>query len=895
MRINQKDYVFKKHMKKELLKNIGIYAGIVLLFVVLAYSFTPQVLDGKIVNQSDIASWKGMANEAVTHNAANPDDPTAWTNSMFGGMPTTATIDDFDGDWTDTIYKFLLTGRRPASYLLIALIGGFLLMLSMGTSRLIAVAGAIAIAFCSYNMQIIQVGHNTKMQAIAYFPWVLAGVIFTYRMALRSFADTQDNRKGWLPKTVLGATLFAFALSFQIKANHPQITYYLAIVIFAYAIGQFIYLCINKDKRHLLKNFFIASALLLVIGGVGIATNANKLIPTFKYTPYTMRGGSELTSDSDSHNKKGLDLDYATAWSYGISEMPNLLIPNFNGGASAGELPLDSETGKLLKRAGQPNLKQTMKHLPLYWGPQPFTAGPMYMGAITIFLFVLGLILCKGREKWWLVAASVVAIFLAWGNHFMWFTKLWFNYAPMYNKFRTVSMALIVLQTTMPLLGFYVLDRILKERYDKQALKKAGFIAYGITAGFCLLCTLMPGIAGSFVSSSDAGMSEIIVDALAADRATLLKKDAIRSLVLISCVFAMILWAFRLPKVDAAGKDGSFVLKGRAVIVAAAVILLVWFDLFSVGKRYLNKSHFITPKDFTAHYEPRLVDEVIHQDEDPDYRVLDLSVNTFNDAIQSYHHKCIGGYSPVKLQRYQDLIERYIAPEINAFYGMADGAATISEIEEKLSELKVVSMLNGKYIIVAPEAAPVYNRYAYGNCWFVDNFVPAATPDEEIALLAATDLRTTAVIGEDFAWAQRLDSTNTSSHIEDLRLTHYAPNEIRYTFSTDRERAAIFSEIYYPEGWKAWIEPAGTYGTVRGGHYIPTENAKQIELFRANWMLRGAILPKGEGTLIMRFEPASYQVGESISRASSIMLILLLIASFAGVIVPALKNSHDRL
>ena len=865
-------------MTKELLRNIGIYAGILLLFVFLAYSFTPQVLDGKIVNQSDIASWKGMANEAVSHNAANPDDPTAWTNSMFSGMPTTATIDDFDGDWTDAIYKFLLTGRRPASYLLIALIGGFLLMLSMGTSKLIAVAGAVAIAFCSYNMQIIQVGHNTKMQAIAYFPWVLAGVIFTYRMALRSFAivqddrkDAQDNWKSWLPKTVLGATLFAFALSFQIKANHPQITYYLAIVIFAYAIGQFIYLCINKEKRHLLKNFFIASALLLVIGGVGIATNANKLIPTFKYTPYTMRGGSELTSDKAGHNNKGLDLEYATAWSYGIGEMPNLLIPNFNGGASSGELPLDSETGKLLKRAGQPNLKQTMKHLPLYWGPQPFTAGPMYMGAITIFLFVLGLILCKGREKWWLVAASAIAIFLAWGNHFMWFTKLWFDYAPMYNKFRTVSMALIVLQTTMPLLGFYALDKALKEGYDKQTLRKSGFIAYGITAGFCLLCTLMPGIAGSFISSSDAGMSEIIVDALAADRATLLKKDAIRSLVLISCVFALIL---------------SFVLKGRTAIVAAAVILLVWFDLFSVGKRYLNKSHFITPKDFTAHYEPRVVDEVIHQDEDPNYRVLDLSVNTFNDAIQSYHHKCIGGYSPVKLQRYQDLIERYIAPEINAFYGMADGAVTISEIENNLSELKVVSMLNGKYIIVDPQASPVYNNYAYGNCWFVDDYVPAATPDEEIALLTSTDLRTTAVIGDDFAWARRsfAGAQDRSSHIpnEYLRLTHYSPNELRYDFSSDRERAAIFSEIYYPEGWKAWIEPAGAYGKINGGHYQPTAEGTLIDLFRADWMLRGAIIPQGEGTLIMRFEPESYQIGENISRASSIILILLLLASTAG-------------
>ncbi|MBQ5911917.1 MAG: hypothetical protein IIW93_02325, partial [Bacteroidaceae bacterium] len=584
-------------MNKTILKNIGIYLGILLLFIVAAYSFTPQVLDGKIVNQSDIASWKGMANEAVTHNAAHPNDPTAWTNSMFGGMPTTATIDDFKGDWTDAIYDFLLTGRRPASYLLITLIGGFLLMLSLGTSKLIAVAGAIAIAFCSYNMQIIQVGHNTKMQAIAYFPWVLAGVIWTYRMAFKSFTSAQEDKgnwKEWLPKTVLGATLFAFALSFQIKANHPQITYYLAITVFAYAIGVFVYLCKNAERRAQLKRFFIASSLLLVLGIVGMATNANKLIPTMEYSKFTMRGGSELTSNDKNHNDKGLNLEYATAWSYGINEMPNLLIPNFNGGASSGELPLDSETGKLLKRAGQPNLKQTMKHLPLYWGPQPFTAGPMYMGAISIFLFVLGLILCKGREKWWLVAATVISIFLAWGNHFMWFTRLWFDYAPMYNKFRTVSMALIVLQVTLPMLGFYVLDRILKAKYETKRLTKAGFIAFGITAGFCLLCVLMPGIAGTFTGSSDAGMNEIIVDALVADRATLLKKDAIRSIFFISCVFALILWAFRKAKNENATGFGN-----KTTIVAAAVIVLVWIDLAGVGKRYLNKEHFVTPKDFS--------------------------------------------------------------------------------------------------------------------------------------------------------------------------------------------------------------------------------------------------------------------------------------------------------
>lgn len=865
-------------MKKEVLKKILVYAGIILLFAVIAYGFVPQVLSGKIVNQSDIASWKGMANEAMTHNAAHPEDPTAWTNSMFGGMPTTATIDDFDGDWTDHIYDFLLTGRRPATYLFIALVGAFLLMMSMGMNGIVAVAGAIAIAFCSYNMQIIQVGHNTKMQAIAYFPWVLAGVIYTYKSAL-------GNRK-WLTKTILGSTLFAFALSMQIKANHVQITYYLAIVIFIYAAALLISLCTDKEKRAKLGRFFAASALLLVIGCIGIATNANKLIPTYEYTPYTMRGGSELSGSGTGHNEKGLDLDYATAWSYGIEEMPNLLIPNFNGGSSSGELAMDSETGKLLKRAGQPNLRQTMKGLPLYWGPQPFTAGPMYMGAITVFLFVLGLCLVKGREKWWMVAATVIAVLLAWGNHFMWFTKLWFDYAPFYNKFRTVSMALVVLQVTLPLLGFYVLDRIIKEKYEKKQVMKAGYISYAVTAGFCLLCVLVPGLAGSFSGAADAGQPDILVEALAADRRMLLVKDALRSLILITVAFALIIWAFRNVKTDAIGKEGSFVRKGRLTIVAFAMIMLVWLDLFSVGKRYLNKEHFVTRKDFSAQYELRPVDRIILEDTDPDYRVLDLSVNTFNSSIPSYHHKTIGGYSPVKLQRYQDLIERYISSEIRKVYDVVGKAATVSEVTENLPELKVVSMLNGKYIILGDEYPPVVNTHAYGNAWFVDSYVPAATPDDEIALLASTDLRNTAVIGDDFAWARKSLSDNKTvdgAHVIPgeawITLTHYAPNELRYSYNTDTERAAIFSEIYYPKGWKAWIEPAGAYGEVRNGHYQPTSEAVETELFRADWMLRGAVIPSGEGQLIMRFEPDSYQLGENISRTSSIILILLLLAS----------------
>ena len=886
-------------MNKETIKKILIYAGIVLLFVVLAYAFVPQVLDGKIVNQSDIASWKGMANEAVTHNATHPEDPTAWTNAMFGGMPTTATIDDFEGDWTQSIYKFLLTGRRPATYIFLALLGGFLLMLSMGINGILAVAGAIAIAFCSYNMQIIQVGHNTKMQAIAYFPWVMAAVIFTYKAALklpRQSNSTNDENekmswKEWFPKTVLGATLFGLALSMQIKANHVQITYYLAIVIFTYAVALLVDLCIHKEKREKLGRFFAASGLLLVLGLVGMATNANKLLPTYEYTPYTMRGGSELSPDSDTHNSKGLDLEYATAWSYGISEMPNLLIPNFNGGSSSGALDLDSETGKLLKRAGQPRLRETLKHMPLYWGPQPFTAGPMYLGAISIFLFVLGICLVKGREKWWIIVSTLIAIMLAWGNHFMWFTRLWFEHAPFYNKFRTVSMALTVLQVTVPLLGFYVLDRIIKGDYSPAELKKGGLIAYVCTGVFCLICAVLPGIAGTFVSAADASQPDILIETLAADRQTLLTRDAWRSFWLITAAAGLIFWALRMPKGEAAGAKAA---KSRMAVLSFAVILLVLFDLFSVGKRYLNKEHFVTKKDFSAQYEPRLVDEIILEDTSLDYRVLDLSVNTFNSSIPSYHHKTIGGYSPVKLQRYQDLIEKYITSEIRSIHKVVGESATVSEVSRNLPYLPITSMLNGKYIILGDDFSPAVNAYAFGNCWFVDQVAPATSPDEEIALIGLANLHNTAVIGEDFQWAADFIAKNSLEGASDIELTHYAPNELRYSYSTEHERAAIFSEIYYPKGWKAWIEPAGVYGEVRDGHYKPTSQAQEINLFRANWMLRGAILPAGDGQLIMRFEPDSYRIGSNISTASSIILILLLIASVLGMAATSCRYCNRK-
>ena len=847
-------------MKNTLVKKFLYGAGIILLFLAISYAFVPEVLGGKIVDQSDISGWTGMTNEVITYNEEHPEDPSFWTNSMFGGMPTISMYGIFKGDWTAWVYDFLLTGARPASYIFIALLGGFLLMLAFGIRPLLAIAGAIAIAFCSYNMQIIQVGHNTKMQAIAYMPWVLAALVYTYRSAMALSVRTKER----ILKTGFGAVLFAFALSFQIKANHPQISYYLAIVIGVYVIAVFVKALTEKDRKKEVAGFFTASALLLVIGGLGIATNMNKLLPTYEYAEYSMRGGSELGKEAG-QDSEGLELDYATAWSYGIEETPNLLIPDFNGGASAGNPRLrNSEVKDLLIQARQPDIDQTMEHLPLYWGPQPFTAGPMYIGAVSVFLFILGLFVVKGRDKWWLAICTVLAILLAWGSHFMWFTKLWFDAVPLYNKFRTVSMALVILQVTVPLLGFMALDRVWKTEKGSRSVRKAALAAYGITGGFCLLFAIFPSLAGSFSGAADAGMQDVLADALQADRKAMLVKDACRSLVFVTLAFALICWNLRSADKNA-GKGNSLTIAGMAM---AALVLL---DLWGVDKRYLNNGHFVSRKDFSSQFTARPVDKMILEDPAQDYRVLDLSVNTFNDSHTSYWHKSIGGYSPAKLQRYQDLIEHYLSGEINEIIRTVNSSATIQEVEASLPEVPVLSMLNGKYIIIGGEYPPVENRQAFGNCWIVRSAVPASAPDEEIALLGSADLRNTAIIGDDFIQVrEKLDSLGRLAQYDiapadSVWMTSYEPNELKYRCRLHSEQAVIFSEIYYPKGWKITID------------------GEPAELFRADWILRGAFIPAGEHEIVMRFEPQVYRTGAAISKASSIALYILLVISGAGL------------
>lgn len=864
---------------KEILKKVLPYAVIVAGFVVIAYAYAPQVLQGKVVNQSDISSWKGMSHEILEWNEEHPDDPALWTGSMFGGMPATQISVDYRGDATDPFYNLLFWGQRPPSYLIISLLGGFLLFLAFGVNPWLSAVGAIAVTFCSYNMQIVQVGHNTKMVAIAFMPWVLAALVYAYRR-----------------KALLGAVFFALALSFQIKANHPQITYYLAFIVFGYAIAE---LCgavaAQRRRKAAVRNavpvsdsiltsgttveppfretpvgrWLTASVLVLVGGLLGIATNANKLLPTYEYAGYTMRGGSELTHDEHNQTGDGLKLDYATAWSYGIEETPNLLIPNFNGGSSSGELSRDSETFKVLQSYGV-NAESMRKGMPLYWGPQPFTAGPMYLGAVSLFLFVFGLCVIRGRYKWWIAGVSLLALLLGWGSHFMWFSEIFFKYAPLYNKFRTVSMILVILQVTVPLMGILGVNAALfaKEPLPDRKVRNGLLTALGVTGGISLLFALFPGLAGDFSSASDAavfGGNEQLIRALQDDRRSLLRSDAFRSLIFIVLVAGVFFASWK-------GK-----LKTMPAVALLGILLLV--DLWGVDKRYLNKEHFVTERNFDSQFAPRPVDNAIHQDTDLSYRVLDLTVNTFNDAIVSYHHKTIGGYSPAKLQRYQDLIDFHIAPEMRTMIDDVNSAMstarTVGDLENALGYYPVLSMLNTKYVVIDPGSLPLTYDRRLGNGWLVSRVRTAPTADAEMVALGEIDPAVEAVIFD----PEAPEGTVTEYAGADsgrVELVYYSPNRLRYDVSAPAKGLAVFSEIWYPAGWKAFVD------------------GNEVQVLRADYALRALMIEEGDHEVEFVFDPASFTVGRNISLASSIAILVLLAGAVLYSVLFADKRKQPR-
>ncbi len=824
-------------MKNIEFKKLLPYLAAVVIFLVITMVYFSPLLEGKKILQSDIVNFTGMSKEIVDFRAKTGQEP-LWTNSMFGGMPAYQISANYTSNLVGYLDKVLTLGLpHPANLVFLYFLGFFILLLVMGVDPWLSIAGAAAFAFSSYFFIIIDAGHNSKAHAIAYMAPVIAGIILTMRR-----------------KYLWGGLMTAVFLSLEVKANHPQITYYLAMIALLLGLFKLIHAIRFKELTPFLK----AVGILLVALVFAVLTNLTSLWATWEYGKYTIRGKSELTSDKGNRTS-GLDKDYATQWSYGVGETMTLLIPDFYGGSSSVKISKNSKIVEAMKANGVPDetISQfTSQPLPfLYWGAQPFTSGPVYVGAIIMFLFVLGLIIVKGPIKWWLLAATILSLLLAWGHNFMWLTDLFLNYLPGYNKFRAVSMILVMAEFTIPLLGILAMKEICEKKQDQKTLFRGLQISFIIVAGVALVFSLIPGLFLDFVGSSDKytqqqyQFPDWLMQAIRDERLRILRMDAIRSFVFILLTGGLI-WAVLFNK-----------LKKEYAYVALTVLILA--DMFTIDKRYLNNDSFTSKSRVENPFEPSAADNQILQDKDPDFRVLNLTSNTFNDAGTSYYHKSIGGYHGAKLRRYQELIDHGIQKDIRTF---AKSMRTDS--------IPVLNMLNTRYFILPdnnkqPMAFP--NPGALGNAWFVGNVQMVDNADAEIRALDSFNPQAVAIVDKSFA--ENLKSFAPAKDSADfIRLDDYAANALSYNYRTKNNGLAVFSEIYYPKGWNAYVD----------GQITPH--------FRANYVLRAMVLPAGEHKLQFRFEPGVYAVGEKISLISSIILIALVIILAVIEIVKARKQ-----
>jgi hypothetical protein len=776
------------------------------------------VLEGKVLRQHDIEQWEGMAKEIMDFREQYHTEP-LWTRSMFGGMPAYQISVLYPANLVKYVNDVLLLGiPMPYSYIFLALLGFYILLLSMKMDFRIAAAGAIAYAFASYNFIIIMAGHNSKMHAIALAPLVIAGVVMVYNK-----------------RYLFGGALTAIALSLQIYANHLQITYYLA-----FAIGLLILTELVKCIRSGEIPHFMKSGLVLAVAVIlSVLPNTTSLWATYEYGKDSTRGPSELTEKKHSD---GLDKDYALAWSYGISETFTLLIPDFAGGPSQTELGKNSATYKALMDNGAgAQANQFIQAVPLYWGPQSFTAGPVYFGAIVIFLFILGCILVKNEYKVWLLAGTILFIVLSWGRHFTAVTDIFFNYLPGYNKFRTVSMILTMAGLSVALLAMMGLNQFFNAGVNEQQRKKALLWSlYGV-GGVCLLFALAPGLFFSFTSPVDENLKQYdwLVAAIRDDRASAMRTDAFRSLFFVGAAFALLWFALK--------RKISF---AWSVLGIAGLMLT---DMWTVNKRYMNNDMFVSESRAKQVFQPSEANLQILQDKEPGYRVMNTSVSTFNDATTSYFHHSIGGYHGAKLKRYQELIENQISE----------------------NNMSVLDMLNTKYFILSSKTGgPPFaqqNPGALGAAWFVKEFKMVANADSEMTALTGFNPAQTAIVDERFK--DQLTGLNIQpDSAASIRHTEYRANHLTYETNVASEQLAVFSEIYYDKGWNAYID------------------GQPAQHFRVNYVLRAMRIPAGSHKVEFRFEPKVYATGEKVSLAGSVILILL----FAGVAFRELKSDGGK-
>ena len=825
-------------MKKLLPDLIAILAFVLLSF---AYFF-PADIENRILFQHDTAAGAGAGQE-VKEYYEQTGERSRWTNSLFGGMPMYQIAPSYDStkslQWVQKAYQLFLPDYVCLTFML--MLGFYILLRVFGIPVCLAGLGGIMWAFSSYFFILISAGHIWKFITLAYVPPTIAGIVLAYR-----------------GKLLWGGILTALFVALQITSNHVQMSYYFFFVILFFVGAYF-----EKAWRtKTLPQFFKASAVLIVAALVGIAANVSNLYHTYAYSKETMRGKSELvqTGDAAKQTSSGLDRDYITQWSYGIDETLTLLVPNFKGGASAALSQSETAMSK-----ANPMYSSLYGSLTQYFGTQPMTSGPVYVGAFVLFLFVLGCFIVKGPLKWALIGATFFSIVLSWGKNFMPLTDFFIDYVPLYNKFRAVSSILVIAEFTIPLLAIFALKRLLEEPEILKQEKKPLGISLLLTAGIALLLAVAPGSIGSgYVPAQEAQMLQNAVNQqmipanelsgilanLGEMRAELVSSDALRSFIIIG-IGCSLLWLYASGKL-------------RSSLTIAGITILCLADMWGVNKRYLNDAQFVPHSIRTETFTKTNTDELILQDTSLDYRVLNFATSTFDDNNTSYWHKSVGGYHPAKLRRYQEMIEHHISPEMQAAYkAIATAGGEMDSVDA--NKFRILNMLNTKYFIFPAgqqrQTVPILNPHAYGNAWFVNKVQYVNNANEEIDALDSIIPTETAVVDARFKDVLKGTTESYKDSLSSIRLTSYTPNRLTYETNNAQDGIAVFSEIYYPDGWHVTID------------------GQPAELARADYILRTMYVPAGQHTIEMRFDPTSLHVTEGIAYGALALLVIGIIVA----------------
>ena len=825
-------------MKKLLPDLIAILAFVLLSF---AYFF-PADIENRILFQHDTAAGAGAGQE-VKEYYEQTGERSRWTNSLFGGMPMYQIAPSYDStkslQWVQKAYQLFLPDYVCLTFML--MLGFYILLRVFGIPVWLAGLGGIMWAFSSYFFILISAGHIWKFITLAYVPPTIAGIVLAYR-----------------GKLLWGGILTALFVALQITSNHVQMSYYFFFVILFFVGAYF-----EKAWRtKTLPQFFKASAVLIVAALVGIAANVSNLYHTYAYSKETMRGKSELvqTGDAAKQTSSGLDRDYITQWSYGIDETLTLLVPNFKGGASAALSQSETAMSK-----ANPMYSSLYGSLTQYFGTQPMTSGPVYVGAFVLFLFVLGCFIVKGPLKWALIGATFFSIVLSWGKNFMPLTDFFIDYVPLYNKFRAVSSILVIAEFTIPLLAIFALKRLLEEPEILKQEKKPLGISLLLTAGVALLLAVAPGSIGSgYVPAQEAQMLQNAVNQqmipanelsgilanLGEMRAELVSSDALRSFIIIG-IGCSLLWLYASGKL-------------RSSLTIAGITILCLADMWGGNKRYLNDAQFVPHSIRTETFTKTNTDELILQDTSLDYRVLNFATSTFDDNNTSYWHKSVGGYHPAKLRRYQEMIEHHISPEMQAAYkAIATAGGEMDSVDA--NKFRILNMLNTKYFIFPAgqqrQTVPILNPHAYGNAWFVNKVQYVNNANEEIDALDSIIPTETAVVDARFKDVLKGATESYKDSLSSIRLTSYTPNRLTYETNNAQDGIAVFSEIYYPDGWHVTID------------------GQPAELARADYILRTMYVPAGQHTIEMRFDPTSLHVTEGIAYGALALLVIGIIVA----------------